>query len=396
MPDPAQAFDPGDPSFLENPFPAYALGRKFMPFAFNEAFGVWLAFAHEDVQSILKDNATWSSVTPPIEGMPTPPPSMLFSDPPRHTRLRSLVSQAFTPRMVELLEPRIKRLAAELLEPIAPLGRADVVEALAYPLPVIVIAEILGVPPEDRAQFKRWSDLVVRQLGQGPGPDDDGANAEATFVEMRGYFTRMADERRTAPREDLISALVAAESEGSKLNSDELLQMLILLLVAGNETTTNLIGNAIQEFMAHPDQLQLVLDDRSLIPAAIEEVLRFSSPVQVTSRRATREAVIRNKTISPGQQILTWIGSANRDEAVFERGEAFDVRRSLQPRHLAFGMGPHFCLGAPLARLEAICAIDAFLQHCRNFQRATPEPLPRVPTFVMRGVRSLPLVFDRQ
>lgn len=395
MPDASQGFNPTDPAFLENPFPFYALGRKHMPLAFNESAGVWLAFAYDDVQSVLKDNSTWSSAQVPMEGVPPgPPPTMLFSDPPRHTRLRGLVAQAFTPRMIDQLEPRIRRLADELLDPVASVGNADIVESLAYPLPVIVIAEILGIPSEDRARFKRWSDDVVRQLGQGVGPGEAPPPPEAAFEQMRAYFTSMAEDRRSTPRDDLITGLVAAEVEGSKLNSEELLQMLILLLVAGNETTTNLIGNAIQEFIVHPAQLQAVLDDPSLVPSAIEEVLRFSSPVQVTARRATRTVELHGKTIVQNQQVMTWLGSANRDEQFFERGEEFNVRRALSPRHLAFGLGPHFCMGAPLARLEARIAIESFLRRCKNFQRATSEPLPRVPTFVMRGVRSLPIVFD--
>ena len=392
MTSPVVAFNPFDPSFLENPFPFYELGRRHRPFMFNEMAQTWLAFKYDDVQAILKDNGTWSSSNPnrPADAPEQP---ILFSDPPRHTRLRGLVSQAFTPRMVDQLEPRLRELAEELLDPVAPTGRADIIDALAYPLPVIVIAEILGVPSEDRANFKRWSEDVVRQLGQGVGPQGQSAPPQKTFEEMRDYFSNMAEERRKMPRNDLLSALVVAELEGSKLSSDELIQMLILLLVAGNETTTNLIGNAIQEFIAHPGQLQLLFDEPGLIPSAVEEVLRYSSPVQVTVRHATKDTVMRGQSVSQGQTVMTWLGSANRDEDVFEHSAEFDIHRPLLPRHLAFGMGPHFCLGAPLARLEAQVALEAFLRRCRKFQRDGDDTLPRVETFVMRGVRKLPITF---
>jgi len=389
-------FNPMDPAFLENPFPFYQLGRRMMPVFHFEQAGIWSVFGYENATNILKDNVTWRSAPPAgPDGAPAPESPMLFSDPPRHTRLRGLVSQAFTPRMIEQLEPRIAQIAAELLDQVVPAGACDIVEALAYPLPVIVIAEILGVPPEDRATFKEWSDTVVAQLGQGLGPDSQRQPPEATFSAMADYFTRMADERRAHPKNDLISGLVAAEVEGSRLSGNELIAMLILLLVAGNETTTNLIGNAVLEFMAHPAELQKVLDDGSLLPSAIEEVLRFSSPVQATVRRAARDIELGGQRIGAGQQTLVWLASANRDEAAFgETAGQFDVTRPLNPRHIAFGLGPHFCLGAPLARMEAKVALDAFLRRCKNFHRAGDGPLPRVPTFVMRGLRQLPIAFD--
>jgi cytochrome P450 len=383
-------FNPIDPAFIENPFPFYAAGRAMSPL-FLPNPGIWLVFGYDDVTAILKDNATWSSQFIPPPGMEPPPPSMLQSDPPRHSRLRGLVSQAFTPRMIEQLEPRIREIAGELLDEVVPKGEADIVDALAYPLPVIVIAEILGIPPEDRADFKRWSDAAVATLGTGVTGSDRVPPTE-TFEEMRSYLGRMADERRAHPRKDLISGLVAAEVDGTKLNMDELLQMLILLLVAGNETTTNLIGNAIIEFMNHPDQLQRVLDDPALLPTAIEEVLRFSSPVQTTVRRATRDVEIGGKTVASGQMALPWLAAANRDPGVFANPDTFDVGRTPN-RHVSFGLGIHFCLGAPLARMEARIALEAFLTRVKDFHRTGAEPLPRVPTFIMRGVRSLPIAF---
>ena len=384
------SFTPTDPAFLENPFPFYKMGLAMSPL-FLPNPGLWLVFGYQDCMAILKDNQTWSSEFQRPQNMleEPPPPSMLGSDPPRHARLRNLVSQAFTPRMVDALEPRIRQIADELLTEKLPTGSIDLVHDHADPLPVIVIAEILGIPGSDRSMFKVWSDKVVALLGAGTA-GGEGELPEETFAEMRDYFNTMVEERRANPRQDLISGLVAAEIDGEKLNFDELLQMLILLLVAGNETTTNLLGNAVLEFMAHPGELARLRADMSLLPAAIEEVLRFNSPVQATVRRATRDVQFGEKTIEKGQQAVIWLASANRDAAVFPEPETFDITRTPN-RHLAFGLGIHFCLGAPLARLEARVALEEFLLRTSHFERTDNELLPRVPTFIMHGVRSLPL-----
>lgn len=381
------AFNWGDPGFLDNPYPFYAMGRTASPL-FVPGRELWLVFGYHDVQAVLKDNETWSSqMMPP--GYDGPPPTMLQSDPPRHTRLRGLVSQAFTPRVVEQLEPRIREIATALVDAVSPAREADLVEALTYPLPVIVIAEILGIPGEDREQFKRWSNDVVDSLGTGLAGEQRGQAIE-TVEAMRVYFGELIEERRIHPRNDLISGLVAAEVDGQRLDPVDLLQMLILLLVAGNETTTNLIGNAIIEFMAHPAELAKVRQQPGLLPDAIEEVLRHSSPVQATVRRATRETEIGGKKIAAGQAVVLWLGSANRDPEVFAEPDTFDVTRAPN-RHLSFGHGIHFCLGAPLARLEARVALEVFLARFARFERPDAETLPRVPTFIMRGVRRLPV-----
>jgi cytochrome P450 len=384
-------FNPNDPAFLENPFPFYAIGRQLSPLFF-EAQGVWSVFRYGECTAILRDQQSWSSSFPPPPGVELEEPSMLGSDPPRHTRLRGLVSQAFTPRMIEQLEPRVYAVANQLIDRVCEERECDIVDALTYPLPVIMIAEILGVPPEDRDDFKRWSDEVIATLGSGIG-EEPRQLAPETLEEMRTYFERLAGERRKAPRNDLLSGLVQAEIEGSKLNGQELLRMLILLLVAGNETTTNLIGNAVVEFMDHPEQLERVLADPALLPSAIEEVLRYSSPVQATVRRATRDVEIGGKTVAKGQVSLVWLASANRDPATFADPDTFDVSRTPN-RHLSFGLGIHFCLGAPLARLEARAALEVFLRRIRGLHRTSEHLLPRVPTFIMRGVRELPIAYE--
>ncbi|MGH2625313.1 MAG: cytochrome P450 [Anaerolineales bacterium] len=375
----ATGFNPFDPAFLEDPFPFYRIGRQAMPVTFLEPMGLWLAFGYNDCVEILKNHNSFSSAWAAPEGEPDDGRSMLNSDPPDHTRLRGLVSQAFTPRMVEQLEPRIRQITTQLLDAIAGQREADIVAALTYPLPVIVIAEILGIPPEDRDRFKYWSDEVVRVLGTGAGREggEEPVNQQVQ-EEMIAYFTGIIEARRAAPQADLVSGLVrASDAEGSKLTTDELLQMLVLLLVAGNETTTNLIGNAIQEFMEYPDQLALVQADPSLVAAAVEETLRHSSPVQATVRRMARAATLGGKEIAAGDEVIVLLGSANRDESVYPDAELFDIRREQAPRHLAFGLGVHFCLGAPLAAPGGegrARRVPRPLSQLRTHGRPTPPP----------------------
>jgi cytochrome P450 len=395
---PPFTFDPFDEATRRDPYPLFARARREHPIFAHEGLPVFSVFRHADVQAILKDPATWSNVFPPPPGMTEAEllPSMLVQDPPQHTRLRGLVSQAFTPRMVQRLEPRMEAVARELLDAALAQRRVDLVEALAYPLPVIVIAEMIGVPSEDRPRFKAWSDAAVANLGTvffTPPPAERLAELRHTVGEMRAYFAALAEERRVRPREDLLSALVAAELEGSRLGSDELLAMLILLLVAGNETTTNLVGNAVLELLAHPEQLARLRAEPGLVPSAIEEVLRFSSPVQMDPRRATRPVELHGRRIEADQFVLCWLGAANRDEAVFPAAEVFDVGRA-PGRHLAFGFGPHYCLGATLAVLEAQVALRALLTRTRRFARTDDAPLPLHPSIVFRGVTSLPVELE--
>jgi cytochrome P450 len=389
-------FNPFDEDVRRDPYALYARGRREQPVFAHPTFPVVSLFRYQDVQGLLRDPARWSSFFPLPPGMERPgdmPPSMLGVDPPEHTRLRGLVSQAFTPRMIRHLEPRLHAIAHELLDAALREREVDLVAALTYPLPVIVIAEMIGIPAADRARFKTWSDALVKNLGVGlltPPTLERLEEQRAVIRLLRDYLLPLVEERRREPREDLLSGLVAAESEGSKLTFDEMIQTLILLLVAGNETTTNLIGNAVLELLAHPDALTELRADRTLLPDAIEEVLRFASPVQMDPRRATRATEIDGVPVRQDQFVIGWIGSANRDEAVFERPDAFDIRRR-NTRHLAFGFGPHYCLGASLASLEAQVAIGALLERTRSFRRANDDPLPLHPSIVFRGVRSLPL-----
>jgi cytochrome P450 len=393
------AFHPLDPETRRDPYTLYARGRREFPVFVHAGLPLRVAsvFQYADVQAILRDPATWSSEFP-LRGQlaeleDLPPPSMLGTDPPQHTRLRSLVNKAFTPRITQRLEPRMRQVAHELLDRALEAGEVDLVEALTYPLPVTVIAEMIGIPPQDRARFKRWSDEAVASLGlvfvAGLDPERI-ARQRRLFEEMRGYFIPLAKERAREPREDLLTGLVQAEHEGSKLSYGEMLSMLVLLLVAGNETTTTLIGNAVLELLAHPDQERRLRDDPSLLPTAVEEVLRFSSPVQFDPRRATRRVELHGVQIEANDYVLCWLGSANRDAEIFERPEVFDVGRAKNP-HLAFGFGTHYCLGANLARLEAQVAIGTLLERTRRFERVGADPLPLHPSPVFKAVTRLPV-----
>lgn len=389
-------FNPFDPEIRRDPYALYQRARRDHPVFLHESFPIVSVFRYADVQAILKDPQTFSSEFPPPPGVTRedlPPPSMLGQNPPAHTRLRSLVNQAFTPRIIRGLEPRLREVANELLDAALEKEEVDFVAAMTYPLPVIAIAEILGVPAEDRDQFKGWSDAAVEDLGNGlfvpPGPERLQKMGRL-MKEMGDYFSRLADERRRQPREDLLTGLVQATHEGSKLQHQEMIQMLVLLLVAGNETTTSLIGNTVIELLAHPDQLARLRAEPELAASAIEEVLRHSSPVQMDPRWLTRETEVHGVKLEPGRFIVSWLGSANRDEDLFEDSERFDIGRE-DNRHLGFGLGIHYCIGANLARLEARVALETLLQRTQSFARCGSEPLPLHPSIVFRGVTELPL-----
>ncbi|MGE0539984.1 MAG: cytochrome P450 [Dehalococcoidia bacterium] len=385
-----------------NPFPAYAAARRDERVSVLPGFNLWSVTRYEDCISILRDPATFSSdgltygprmFTEMIPPEARPQRSMLTLDPPDHTRLRSMVNRAFTPRMVAQLEPRMRQVTDELLGSVIESGRIDVIEDIATPLPVIMIAEILGVPPEDRADFKQWSDALVAGLGNGLAGMQVVAGAQGARDEFIKYFTHIFELRRTEPRGDLVSNLLKLEAEGDRLTPEEVMAMCILLLVAGNETTTNLIGNAMLALTELPDVRDRLAAGDSLVPSAVEEALRYYPPVQATIRFPRQDVEIRGQQIGAGQPVVVWLASANRDEEVFPDAETFDIARE-DNRHISFGLGVHFCLGAPLARLEAKVALEAMLHRLPNFRRADAAELPRIPSFIFYGVKSLPLAFD--
>ena len=364
-----------------NPFPWYRQMRETNPVSYNEERGSWAVFRYNDVQTVLTDYSLFSS-----QYMGEQQPiamSIINTDPPRHRQLRSLVTQAFTPRRIAQLEPRITQIVNELLDKVQASGKMDVVDDLAYPLPVIVIAEMLGIPPEQREQFKRWSDELI---GESNTP---GHNPQ---LEMGKYFYQIIEQRRQEPKNDLISALIDAQIDGEHLDMMQLLGFCILLLVAGNETTTTLLGNALLAFTDHPETMEELQAHPELLPDAIEEVLRYRSPVKSMYRMASKDTELGGKQLKAGDFIVAWIGSANRDEEQFPEPDRFDIHRSPN-RHLAFGHGIHFCIGAPLARLEARLALEAITTRFRTIRRIPDAPIRWMESSIVYGVKTLPITF---
>lgn len=375
-----------------NPFPWYQQMRSSSPVHYDPSYDSWSVFRYDDVQRVLSDFASFSSrfqgagssIANPIGS------SLIGTDPPRHRQLRSLVSQAFTPRAIAALEPRIDVITNELLDRVAQSGEIDVVKDLSYPLPVIVIAELLGIPPEDRDRFKYWSDAIVAG-GTSENGEFDGFHH--VQMEAGAYFMRVLAERKQNPKEDLISALLQAEIDGEKLSDLDLLGFCILLLVAGNETTTNLIGNAILCFDEQPGLYEELRSDPGLLPGAIEEVLRYRSPVQHMYRTVVEDMELGGQRLRKGQGMVAWIGSANRDEEQFPQADHFDIRRDPN-RHIAFGHGIHFCLGAPLAKLEARVALGAMLERLPGLRMVPGARLEALEGAIVYGVKSLPVTFQ--
>jgi cytochrome P450 len=384
------------PEFLLNPYPVYEMFRKNQPVAYMEPLQLWSVFTYEHVKTVLSDHARFSS-RPSVQAEDTQPPeeqpegfSLITTDPPKHTDLRSLVNRAFTPKAVAALEPRIEQIADELLEGIASSGEIDLIKDFAYPLPVIVIAELLGVPATDRDRFKEWSDEIVAGADAIIGGGQ--AASHQAHMEMNEYFKDIIAQRRIRPQNDLVSALLSAEEGSSHLTESDILSFCRLLLVAGNETTTNLIGNAVLAFLEHPAEWNKLLARPEMLSTALEEVLRFRSPVQAMFRIAKQDVQIGGHEIPQGTRVVAWIGSANRDEAKFDDSARFDISRESNP-HLAFGQGIHFCLGAPLARLEAKVALTAVMNRLPELARRNTEPLEPARGFIIHGIKSLPLRF---
>jgi len=315
---------------------------------------------------------------------------VIAADPPDHTRLRHLVNRGFTPRRIAALEPRIREIARDCLDAMEGRDEVDLMRDFAIPLPVTVIAELLGVPEERFADFKRWSDAVVEGLSLGGG--EAARIPIGTMLEFVRYLEGLIEERRASPADDIVSVLVRDEA-GGKLDAHELVLFLILMLVAGNETTTNLIGNAIHLLLDRPDDLAAVEADASLVPGLVEESLRYVSPIQMLPRVATCDTEIAGTRIREGEHALVLYASANRDSRKYPNGDAFELRRNPK-EHLAFGFGIHFCLGASLARLEGRVAFEELFARIRNLRRA-PGEVRFLESGILRGPKTLPVAFDR-
>ena len=392
-------FNPMDPEFLADPYPTYHRLRAEDPVHWSP-LGFWVLTRYEDVVAVLRDlRAAKEAIASFIAarfGIPVPVGmglSMLDRDPPDHTRLRGLVSKAFTPRVVEGLRPRIQQIVDGLIERAEARGSMDLIEEFAYPIPVVVICEMLGVPVEDHERFKRWSLDIARGLDAIMLPPDSevALRSGASRRALADYFRELIAERRASPRGDMLSGLIAAEEAGDKLSEDELLATCILLLVAGHETTVNLIGNGTHALLRHPGELRRLRENPGLIGTAIEELLRYDGPVQRTARIPTEDVTIGGRTIAKGEMVMPFIGAADRDPAHFPDPDRLDITRT-DNRHIAFGWGIHFCLGAPLARVEGQIAINTLLQKLPKLALATDKPEYRQ-SLTLRGLAALPVSF---
>ena len=383
------------PEMRRNPYPAYDLMRGAAPAFHLATSDVWLLFDYDGVKRALTDHAVFSSNLAYVPGHGNPGEWFIFFDPPRHTKLRALIAKAFTPSVVANLEPRIRALSRELLDDIVPRGETDLATQFSVPLPMRVIAEMLGVPVEEWPRYRRWSDVILK-LANTFTKDEEAARTISDFRavtgEMRAFLPGLIARRRAEHRDDLLTRLVEAEVDGERLTQEEVLGFVQLLLVGGQETTANLINNAILCFIEHPDQLARLRAAPELLPSAIEEVLRYRSPLHWMPRATRRDVELHGQVIPAGKLVLPLIGSANRDPAHFPDAGRFDITRSPNP-HLAFGVGVHACLGAPLARLEARIALADFLTRVAHFEPASDEPWEPREALGVYGPSRLPLRF---
>jgi cytochrome P450 len=390
----------GSPAFQTDPYPTYADLRTVGPVHLGEATSTWHVVGYREVHAALRDPRLTAARSEyflseqqrrDFDALARILPNMMvFADPPRHTRLRGLVSKAFTPRVVERLRPRIQAIVDTLLVSVAPSHSMDVIADLAIPLPTMVIAALLGVPDTDREFLKAWSDDFATFIG-GPTDCDGNRRADAAIRDLSDYFTRAITHWRREPGDNLISHLIAVEEQGQNLTSDEILATCVILLIGGHETTTNVIGNGLLALLRHPEQRQRLRNNPALIESAIEELLRFDSPVQMTTRLATECLVLDDARIRQGALVKLWLGAANRDPTQFPIPDHLNLDRA-DNRHLAFGYGMHFCVGAALARLEAQVAIGTLVRRFPNLA-LTGEPLAYHGTQVFRALKRLPVTW---
>ncbi|MFC0435420.1 cytochrome P450 [Kutzneria buriramensis] len=374
--------------------------RPELPVQFDENMGLWGVYGYQEAFDILNDPRTFSSRTAHLAPITYDESlndgDLTQMDPPDHTRYRKLLSHAFTPKAIAGLEPRIREITAELLDGIAGRDRFDLVTDLAYPLPVVVISELLGVPSSDRDLFKKWAFRIIDDLNGMAyltgGEDEQKEVDEATagIQPLLDYLLEHVLERRKRPREDMLSQLASAEVDGVRLTDNEIVNIANILLVTGHITTTMLLGNTMVCLDAYPDQGARVRADRSLVPTAIEEALRTLTPSAAMSRRTTRDVEIGGVAIPADKMVLVWLGAANRDPRQFAEPDAFDAGRDPNP-HLGFGRGIHFCIGAPLARLEGRIALNALLDRYPGLAVDPADPPVFFPSPDMIGVRGLPL-----
>ena len=369
-------YDPFDPAVIADPFPYYRLLQQDAPVYEVEKYGFFVLSRYDDVVAAAQDwehfSTTWG---PGPQRVEAPVASILQSDPPQHTRLRSIISKAFTPRAVAACEPLVDTYARECIDRILEQGKADLIDEYAIPIPVVIIAELLGVPREDRALFRKWSDDIVGAIGGKVDP----RNSQREF---NAYFSDVVEARQKEPRDDVISKLLRPNAKGEMLDTPEVISFCLSLLVAGNETTTGLIGNLFFELAKRPEAWRQLREDRSLVPSAVEESLRFDAPNQGLFRHTVKDVELHGVKIPEGRKVLLLFGAAGRDPDHFEKPDEFDIARSPN-RHIAFGAGIHHCLGASLGRLEASTALRIATERIAEM-RLIDETPPYIPVFFIR------------
>jgi cytochrome P450 len=397
-------FNPLLPEYIVDPHPQLHRLRAEDPVHWCSTLGVWVVTRYADVMAILHDRrfssmaGLWDQYQKFfLRGGSTSSPMaemyskwMLQVDPPDHTRLRALVNKAFTPRVVEAMRPRIQQMVDDFLDPVVSAGRMDVMSDIAFPLPILVICDLLGVPRSEYSNIRRWTHELLRSLS--PAISAQGmARVNQVIVELREYFRSLANERRKQPKDDMMSGLLAARELGDKLNEDELLATCILLAFAGHATTAQLTGKGMLLLLQNPDQLELLRNDPSLIVGAVEEMLRYESTLQLVYRATTEDVTIAGKPIPRGQMIFVSLAAANRDPAQFPDPDRFDIRRDAS-KHVSFGHGIHYCVGAALGRLESQIAINTILRRLPNLKLCA-EGIRREPSLLLRGLVELPVTF---
>ncbi len=406
----ARPFDLFGPAFKADPYPTYAAMRAETPFhrrtAMDGETAIWFITRYADVSTLLRDhkrlvkNVTSTLSAADRAALPQTPEllqllsnHMLNLDPPDHTRLRGLVSKVFTNQIVAGMRERIETVANELLDQAHASGELDLIEEFAFPLPIIVIAELLGIPARDRRRFRNWSNAFVTPSANLQRSVKKMAKARQVMEDFTRYMRRIFDERRQEPRDDLISLLLQAEEDGDTLREEELFSMVILLIVAGHETAVNLIGNGVLSLLQHPTEMARLQQDWTLLPTAVEEMARYDGPVERATMRfaATEIPVSAELTIAPGDAVSLILAAADRDPAQFPDPDCFDIGRTPN-RHLAFGQGIHYCLGAPLARLEGQIAIQTLLQRYPHLHLTVPVATLRWRTIpILRGLHHMPV-----
>lgn len=401
-------YDLYSPTFKRDPYPLYAKLRTDTPVFRHAGLGAneqfWFVTGYAEAETVLRDHKRFmknyhNTLTPEQRAQLPPLPRlaqlldqhMLNLDGADHLRQRNLVNKAFTTRIINSMQDRVQRIADELLDRVVAKGAMDLIDEYAFPLPIVVIAEMLGIPAADRDRFRAWSDAFVTPAMN----EDEWRKAERLLTEFIEYLSAIFAERRRQPRNDLITALLQAEEAGDQLSEEELYSMVVLLIVAGHETTVNLLGNGTLALLRHPAQLAKLIAEPTLMPNAVEELLRYDGPVErATMRFAAEDLELGGQLIGRGEGLIVVLGSANRDAAQFSQPDALDLTRD-NSRHLAFGYGVHYCVGAPLARLEGRIALSTLLRRLPNLRLATPvEELTWRFNPILRGMHHLPVAWD--